>query len=309
MSSITVTPVGYALGAEVTGIDLAQPLSKADFETILNAWHQHLILVFPDQHITPLQQIEFSRHFGQLDHHESQPFNRHPEHDDMMLITNKLVRGKPSQTKTAGQNWHTDLSYTIRPAKGTTLYCLEKPAVGGDTCFANMYLAYETLSDKMRQFLDTLEGVHDASLVASLDKRDPALTAEFKRLNPLVVHPAVRLHPGTNRKALYVNERVRNFLGMSEGESKAIIDYLCQYSIQPRFVYRHRWRLHDMIMWDNRCLTHLAVGDYDPAEPRHMLRTSLLGEYVGRLLNPPTDTAPAQAASQDLAVAISNAHD
>ena len=309
MSSITVTPVGYALGAEVTGIDLAQPLSKADFETILNAWHQHLILVFPDQHITPLQQIEFSRHFGQLDHHESQPFNRHPEHDDMMLITNKLVRGKPSQTKTAGQNWHTDLSYTVRPAKGTTLYCLEKPAVGGDTCFANMYLAYETLSDKMRQFLDTLEGVHDASLVASLDKRDPALTAEFKRLNPLVVHPAVRLHPGTNRKALYVNERVRNFLGMSEGESKAIIDYLCQYSIQPRFVYRHRWRLHDMIMWDNRCLTHLAVGDYDPAEPRHMLRTSLLGEYVGRLLNPPTDTAPAQAASQDLAVAISNAHD
>jgi len=309
MSSITVTPVGYALGAEVTGIDLAQPLSKADFETILNAWHQHLILVFPDQHITPLQQIEFSRHFGQLDHHESQPFNRHPEHDDMMLITNKLVRGKPSQTKTAGQNWHTDLSYTIRPAKGTTLYCLEKPAVGGDTCFANMYLAYETLSDKMRQFLDTLEGVHDASLVASLDKRDPALTAEFKRLNPLVVHPAVRLHPGTNRKALYVNERVRNFLGMSEGESKAIIDYLCQYSIQPRFVYRHRWRLHDMIMWDNRCLTHLAVGDYDPAEPRHMLRTSLLGEYVGRLLNPPADAAPTQTASQDLAVAISNAHD
>jgi len=310
MSGITVTPVGYALGAEVTGIDLAQPMSKADAQAVLDAWHRHLILVFPDQRITPRQQIDFSRHFGDLDRHESQPFNRHPEYDEMMLITNKLVRGKPSQTKTAGQNWHTDLSYTIRPAKGTTLYCLEKPPVGGDTLFANMYLAYETLSDKMRQFLDGLEGVHDASLVASLDKRDPALTAEFKRLNPLVIHPAVRTHPGTGRRALYVNQRVRNFLGMSEGESRAIIDYLCEYSVQPRFVYRHRWRLNDLIMWDNRCLTHLAVGDYDPAEPRHMLRTSFLGEYVGRLLNPGdgvATAAPAQA--QDLAVALSNAHD
>lgn len=311
MSGITVTPVGYALGAEVTGIDLAQPMSQEDAKAVLEAWHKHLILVFPNQHISPQQQIDFSRHFGDLDQHESQPFNRHPEYDEIMLITNKLVRGRPSQTKTAGQNWHTDLSYNVRPAKGTTLYCLEKPSVGGDTCFANMYLAYETLSDKMRQFLDGLEAVHDASLVASLDKRDPALTAEFKRLNPLVVHPAVRLHPGTNRRALYVNQRVRNFLGMSEGESKAIIDYLCEYAIQPRFVYRHRWRLNDLIMWDNRCLTHLAVGDYDPAEPRHMLRTSLLGEYVGRLLNPADDpalTAPAAKAA-DMAVAISNAHD
>ncbi|HEX4329133.1 MAG TPA: TauD/TfdA family dioxygenase [Burkholderiales bacterium] len=310
MPGITVTPVGYALGAEVTGIDLAQPMSKADAQAVLEAWHKHLILVFPDQHITPQQQIDFSRHFGALDQHESQPFNRHPEYDEVMLITNKLVRGKPSQTKTAGQNWHTDLSYTIRPAKGTTLYCVEKPTVGGDTLFANMYLAYETLSDKMRQFLDGLEGVHDASLVASLDKRDPALTAEFKRLNPLVIHPAVRTHPGTNRRALYVNQRVRNFLGMSEGESRAIIDYLCDYAVQPRFVYRHRWRLNDMIMWDNRCLTHLAVGDYDPAESRHMTRTSLLGEYVGRLLNPadaPAAQTPAQA--RDLAAAISDAHD
>ncbi len=311
MSGITVTPAGYALGAEVTGIDLAQPLARADFEAIQEAWHQHLVLIFPDQHMTPGQQIEFSRHFGKLDQHESQPFNRHPEHDEMMLITNQLVRGKPSQTKTAGQNWHTDLSYTLRPAKGTTLYCVQKPGVGGDTMFANMYLAYETLSDKMRAFLDTLEGVHDAGLVASLDQRDPALTAEFKRLNPLVVHPAVRLHPGTRRKALYVNQRVRNFLGMSEGESRAIIDYLCAHSVSPRFVYRHRWRLNDMVMWDNRCLTHLAVGDYDPAEPRHMLRTSLLGEYVGRLLNPPADAAPAPAikAGDAVAVAISNLHD
>jgi taurine dioxygenase len=104
---------------------------------------------------------------------------------------------------------------------------------------------------------------------------------------------------------------VRNFLGMSEGESRAIIDYLCEYSVQPRFVYRHRWRLHDLIMWDNRCLTHLAVGDYDPAEPRHMLRTSLLGEYEGRLLNPADApaTQSAQKSPQDLAVALSNAHD
>lgn len=310
MTDISVVPVGYAVGAEVTGIDLADPIDRSTLDSILRVWHKHLVVIFPDQHINPQQLIAFSQNFGTLDRQDSQPYNRHPDHDEILLITNKSVRGRPSETRNAGQNWHSDMSYTLRPAKGTTLYCIEKPSVGGDTQFANMYLAYETLSEKLRNFLDTLEGIHDVSLIEGMDKRDPVLTAEFRRLNPLVIHPAVRVHPDTGRKALYVNERVRQFVGMSEAESKPLVKFLCERSTSPRFVYRHRWRVNDVVMWDNRCLTHLAVGDYDPSESRHMLRTTCFGDHVGRLANPGAP-APnkADATSRDLAVALGNLHD
>ena len=134
------------------------------------------------------------------------------------------------------------------------MHCIEKPSVGGDTLFANMYLAYETLSPKLRDFLDGLEGVHDASLIEGLDKRGPDVVAEFKSKNPPVVHPAVRLHPESGRKALYVNERVRHFVGLNEAESRPLIKFLCEHSVAPRLVYRHYWSVGDFVMWDNRCL-------------------------------------------------------
>jgi taurine dioxygenase len=148
----------------------------------------------------------------------------------------------------------------------------------------------------MREFLDTLEGVHDVSLVEGLDKRGPEVANEFRRLNPPVVHPAVRLHPESGRKALYVNERVRNFLGLSEAESKPIVKFLCEHAVQPRHTYRHYWSVGDLVMWDNRCTVHLAVGDDDPAEIRHMIRTSGMGDYYGRYLDP--EAAAAQMKSR-----------
>jgi taurine dioxygenase len=202
------------------------------------------------------------------------------------------------------------MSYTLRPAKGTTLYCIEKPKVGGDTMFANMYVAYETLSEKLRNFLDTLDAVHDVSLIEGMNKRDPVLAAEFRRLNPPVIHPAVRVHPETGRKALYVNERVRQFVGMTEEESRPLIRFLCEYSTSPRFVYRHRWRANDIVMWDNRCLIHVAVGDYDPSEARHMLRTTCFGDHYGRLEVPtPACAATPETIQHDMAVALGNMHD
>ena len=280
MSDITVTPVGYALGAKVTGIDLAQPISEAQIRELNAAWVKHLVLVFPGQSLDPSRLIAFSRHFGELDNYESQPFNRHPDFDEVMLLSNRRVNGKLLPGASGGQNWHTDLSYTIRPAQSTMLYCVEKPSIGGDTMFANMYLAYETLSPKLREFLDGLEAVHDVSLINA--KREPEIVAEFKRLNPPVVHPAVRTHPDSGRKALYVNNRVRQFVGLTEAESRPLIQFLCEHSVTPRFVYRHQWQTGDLVIWDNRCLTHLAVGDFDPNEIRHMIRTSILGEYYGR---------------------------
>jgi len=258
-----------------------------NLEAIRKAWLEHLVLVFPEQKLSPESLVAFTRNFGELDDYATQTFNRHPEIKEVFVLSNKKqASGKPFPTYNSGQNWHTDLSYTLRPAKGTAVYCVEKPSVGGDTMFANMYLAYERLSPKMREFLDGLEAVHDASLIEGLDKRGPEIANEFRRLNPPVVHPAVRVHQESGRKALYINERVRTFLGLSEAESKPIVKFLCEHSVQPRHTYRHYWSLGDLVMWDNRCLVHLAVGDYDPAEIRHMIRTSCMGDYVGRYLEP-----------------------
>jgi taurine dioxygenase len=307
MPEISVQPVGYALGAQVTGVDLSRPLSKEQVAAIQAAWVKHLVLVFPGQKLDPESLMAFSRNFGQLDNYESQPFNRHPEHDEVFLLSNKPVNGRVPPGASGGQNWHTDLSYTLRPAKGTMVYCIERPSVGGDTMFANMYQAYETLSPVLRDFLDGLEGVHDVNLITA--KRAPEIVAEFARLNPPVVHPAVRLHPESGRKALYVNARVRKFVGMTEAESAPIIKFLCDHSVSPRYVYRHRWTVQDLVIWDNRCLTHLAVGDYDPTEIRHMIRTSCMGEYYGRLEDPAAAAPAKQRTSEDLAVSISSMHD
>lgn len=310
MSAIQVEQVGFACGARIVGADLSRPLSEADLKVVRDAWLKHLVLVFPEQEITPVQLVAFSRHFGELEDYESQPFNRHPDINEVMVLTNKRTNGKPSPTYNAGQNWHTDLSYTIRPAKGTTLYCIEKPSVGGDTMFANMYAAYETLSPKLQSFIDGLEAIHDASLIQGLEKRDPAVVSEYKRLNPPVIHPAVRTHPESGRKALYINERVRQFVGLNEAESKPLIRFLCDHSVASRFVYRHYWGVKDVVMWDNRCLTHLAVGDYDASESRHMIRTSGKGEHLGRLV---ADAKPEEARpalkSVSIAAGVAALHD
>jgi taurine dioxygenase len=310
MSKLHVEPIGHALGARVTGIDLTRPLDEHRLLELHKAWVEHLVLVFPNQHLDPEKLIAFSRHFGELDNYESQPFNRHPGFDEVMLLSNRPVNGKILPGASGGQNWHTDLSYTVRPAKSTMLYCVEKPRIGGDTMFANMYLAYETLSPKLQAFLDGLEGVHDVSLISA--KRAPEIVAEFKRLNPPVVHPAVRVHPDSGRKALYVNDRVRQFVGMTEAESKPIIRYLCEHSVLPRFVYRHVWSVNDFVIWDNRCLTHLAVGDFDPKEIRHMIRTSIMGDYFGRLENEasaPVASVKGPDHADRLAAGVSSLHD
>jgi taurine dioxygenase len=286
MADISIDRIGFACGARVTGLDLATPLAPEGLARIHRAWLEHLVLVFPGQTLDPLKLVEFTRHFGVLDDYASQPFNRHPDIDEVMVLTNKFTNGQPSKTFNAGQNWHTDLSYTLRPAKGTSVYCMEKPSVGGDTMFANMYAAYEALSPKMRDFLDGLEAIHDASLIEGLERRGPEVAAAFRRLNPPVIHPAVRLHPESGKRALYVNERVRQFVGLSEAESKPLVKFLCEHAVSPRFVYRHYWSVGDLVMWDNRCLVHLAVGDYDPREIRHMIRTSSMGDYYGRLADP-----------------------
>ncbi|NYT24398.1 TauD/TfdA family dioxygenase [Alcaligenaceae bacterium] len=285
MTSPVITPLGYAAGASVAGADLRRPLEEDAMKTITSAWHKHLMLVFPDQRLSPKELIDFTSQFGQVERNDNVPYYRHPEHPEVLLISNKTTNGKPSQTRNTGRNWHADLTYTDRPAKGSVLMCQEKPEVGGDTMFANLYMAYETLSPTIRKFIDTLEAVHDITLIKGFSRRDPEQIKEMTRLNPPIAHPVVPVHPETGKKLLFISERIRNFVGMTEEESKPLLDFLNGHATSPEFVYRHRWSVNDVIMWDNRATLHIALPDFDQSQSRHMLRCSLLGEHSGYVID------------------------
>lgn len=290
---LKIRRLSNALGAEVQDIDLAAPLSEATVAALRDAFHQHLVLLFRDQDLTPEQHIAFSRLFGDLDVH---PFSRYnlPGYPEVLQITNHEINGKLSETRNTGRQWHSDLSFTTRPALGSLLYCKEVPEVGGNTMFTNMYMAYETLSPGLRNVLDGLWAVHDMSMGKDIANRDAAFMAEMKIKNPPVAQPVVRVHPETKRKALYVSEMVTShFDGMTFDESRPLLQYLYAHSVEPEFTYRHQWKPHDLLMWDNRCTMHLAVADFEHSSPRHMLRTQISGERLGRVVGQAPDRSAA----------------
>jgi taurine dioxygenase len=273
------------LGAEVKGVDLRKPLPEAELRDIRRAWNDHLVLLFRGQELSPEEHIAFSRNFGDLDRHEALPRYRHPDHPEIFMVTNRQVDGKPSATRNTGRQWHNDLSYTTRPATGALLHCRECPPVGGDTMFANMYEAFETLSSPMQRFLEPLWAVHDIMGSRDLRTRDPAQIAELRKINPPVAQPAVRIHPETGRKALNVHEMMcTHFVGMTREESQPILQFLHEHSTRHENVYRHMWRVDDLLLWDNRCTLHIALADYEHTSPRHMLRTTILGDKVGQVV-------------------------
>ncbi len=284
-SQIAATPLGYALGARIDGVDIRTRPDAATVAAIEALWHEHHLIVFRGQRVEPNGILNFASAFGPLDDHASTPAYRHPEIPELLQVTNREQNGKPSETRNTGRNWHSDYSYTSRPAGGSMLYCDTRPPVGGDTMFANMARAYETLSPKLRSIVDDLEAVYDISLTAGIGDRDPAKTAEVKRLNPPIAHPAVRTHAKSGRRALYVSERVSYFAGMTVRESRPLIDFLCQHATQPENVYRHQWQEGDLVCWDNRTTMHMALADFDQSEPRHMLRATLIGEPSGYVIS------------------------
>ncbi|MGK2900850.1 MAG: TauD/TfdA dioxygenase family protein [Burkholderiaceae bacterium] len=289
--AIKIRPLSHALGAELSGVDLSKPVDAATRAEIHKAWLDHLVIVFRGQELTPERQIAFGHMFGELDDHKAVPFYRHPEHPEIYLITNKKIGGKESQTKDTGRLWHSDHSFTTRPTTATMLYCREIPPVGGTTMFANMYMAYETLSPGLRAVLDKLEAVHSLEHYTSHNPyfgvRDQAQVAKMHELSPPVAQPVVRVHPETGRKALFVSEgQTSRFVGMSQEESNGLLQYLFAHSVKPEFTYRHTWNVRDMLMWDNRCAMHLALADYSHEHTRHMHRLTVLGTPSGRFLQP-----------------------
>ena len=281
--ALKLRPLSYSLGAEVCGVDASRNMSEQEFGEIYRAFLDHGILLLRNQKLTREQHIEFSRRFGELDNHDSLPRDRHPQYPELLMVTNEpKPDGSPSDSKYTGRQWHSDLSFTLVPSLGSLLRCYTAPPVGGDTLFANMYAAYDALSDGMQKLIAGLHGIHQSGTrkIAN-DTTGMTRAAEQKRINPPIAQPVVRGHPETGRKALYIGEKVNRFDGMTEEESRPLIDYLCRHATRHEYVYRHQWQPNDVVVWDNRCTMHCALGDFDETQLRHMERTTVLGTPSG----------------------------
>ena len=269
------------LGAEVLGLDLSKPLGVNDFARIHRAQLDHHVLVFRDQRITPEQHIAFSRLFGPLQTHVLHQFAL-AGHPEMLIVSNIVENGKPIGLGDAGHFWHSDLSYKERPSLGSLLHAQELPAQGGDTLFANMHLAWDALPSRLRGKVEGLRAEHTyLARYAELQARSPwrpNLTQEqIAEVTP-VVHPVVRTHPETGRKALFVSEHfTTRIVGLPEDESRALLNELFAHSVRSEFVYRHQWLEQDLVFWDNRSLMHLAAGTPDHLR-RKLYRTTIEGD-------------------------------
>ena len=279
--SINVRRLGHALGAEISGVDLRKELSNSEFDTIHQAFLDHHVLLFRKQPINATQHAAFSRRFGPLDQNEGRDPTRYvPGEREVVYVVNKP---EAPTARLNGEDWHSDNSHLETAAMASLLRCLDLPGVGGDTMFCNMYLAYEQLSDGMKKMLEPLYGVHmQGSDIVAVQNGTKTL-AEV----PTAAHPIVRVHPETGRKSLYMNRQVRVIEGWSVDESRVLINFLTDKATRPQNVYRHVWQEEDLVMWDNRCLLHMALGDFDRSKVRHMQRTTIHAHPTGHRYDGP----------------------
>jgi len=277
MTDFTVNPLSPVLGAEMIGADLAADLDDDSFAAIRDAWLEaDGIMVFRDQELTPDDHIAFSRRLGPLEKHVLETYLL-PGYPEIYRVSNKVKDGVPQGREKAGTYWHSDLSYMNPPALASLLYGLEVPPSGGDTMFCSLYAAYDALSDTMKSILEGLAAVHDFGFASRGVFRAEQATQSQLDATPAVEHPVVRTHPETGRKVLFVNPGfTSHIVGIHPSESRALLDFLFAHATQPEFIYRHRWRKNDLVMWDNRCTMHYAVADYDGIGERYMHRTTVM---------------------------------
>jgi taurine dioxygenase len=275
--NFTVNPLSPALGAEIIGLDLAAELGEDAFAELRKAWlNAGGVAVVRDQTQTPEQHIAFSKRFGVLEEHVLAKYLL-PGHPEIYRVSNKVRNGEPQGREKAGTYWHSDLSYMRPPALASLLYAIEIPPTGGDTMFASMTAAHDALSPAMREMIAGLSAVHDFGYASRSVFKGERATADQLDAAPAVTHPVVKIHPETGRAALYVNPGFTSHItGLAPDESKAILDFLFRHSTRPEFIYRHRWQLHDLVIWDNRCTMHYAVADYDAVGERYMHRTTVM---------------------------------
>ena len=271
---LKVQPIAGALGAEIAGVDLGAELSDATIAELRQALLDHLVIFFRNQALPPARFLALARHFGTPIEY---PFVKGIEGFPEIINVAKLEH----ETVNFGGVWHADTTYLQEPPMATLLVAREVPEAGGDTLFANQYLAYETLSEQLRSLLAGLQGVSSSAKADASRTREDRIrsdgSAEARRL--LVAnHPAVRTHPETGRKALYVNRaHTVSFAGMTEAESAPLLEFLFRHQIRPEFTCRFRWTPGALAIWDNRCAQHYAVNDY-AGHRRIMQRITLAGD-------------------------------
>jgi len=273
-TGLKVRRIAPYLGAEVTGIDLTHPLNQATVAAIRAAHAEHEVLVFPNQKIGSEDLKRFGRYFGDLSVH---PFSTNAE-DTPELIVYDNKEGNPPR---ATDLWHSDEMFRERPPMGTALCAKIVPELGGDTCFCSMTAAYEALSDKMQSFLSGLEAINDFKIFKTLfseSEEDQRRLHEYELLYPKAIHPVVRVHPITGRKAIYVSRSFTVAIkGLEEIESAMLLDRLYRLNSMLEIQYRHRWEPDMLVFWDNRSVQHAAVHDYYP-QRRLMERVTIEGD-------------------------------
>jgi len=273
-----IIPTGTAVGAEIRGVDLSKPLDAATFAAIDAAFNAHGVVFFRDQVLTPAQQMAFSRMFGEIERNMFSESWSVPGEPNIVVVSNITKDGKLIGAKRAGEAWHSDMCYTPRPPRGSMLYAQEVPELFGmtlgDTCFASAAAAYDALPDA------TKRQIADLKVIFSFRGRKRSYPVSEEQMNryPDVQHPLVRTHPATGRKCLYVmRDDSTGIAGMHQDEAEALIAALADHIVRPEFVYRHRWRKGDVLMWDNCTVQHKAIQDYDLPQRRLMHRTTMGG--------------------------------
>jgi alpha-ketoglutarate-dependent taurine dioxygenase len=275
---IQVRKLADALGAEIGGIDLSRPLAASEVAALRAAWLEHLVIRIREQELSNEQVLAFSRCFGELDAPGPNPYGRPflPDHPEMNVISNIKVDGVPIGGLGDGEAiWHADMTYVDSPPMAAVLYALELPPTGGDTYWANMYAAYETLPPELRQRIAGLRAVHDATYNSAGLMRKGYREVSDPRAAPGARHALVRTHPETGRQSLFLGRRRNSYIeGLALAESEELLDALWAHATQPRFTFRQEWRVGDVVMWDNRCTLHRRDA-FDPAARRLLHRTQI----------------------------------
>ncbi len=290
--TVTVKPTGAALGADIEGVDLAQPLPPASVGMIKQAWSDHLVLRFRGQHLDDDQLMRFSALFGELDlapviaaarvkvpGEERYVDTAEEGQRYVSIISNIIENGVAIGALGAYEAiWHTDMSYNPEPPIGSALYSLEVPPAGGDTGFANMNLAYDTLPDGLRQRVEGGLCRHDSSRNSAGELRRGMSEVTDPRQAPGADHPIIRTHPVTRRKALFLGRRRNAYIqGLDLADSEVLLDALWAHATRPGLTWYQQWRVGDLILWDNRCVMHRRDA-FDPGTRRVMHRTQVKGD-------------------------------
>ncbi len=289
MSKLWIQPTGGALAADVYGVDLSQPMDDATFKQVADAWAQHLVLRFSGQKLTDDQLMKFSARFGELDRVPipTAGFDRvNSDVDDKARDWVAVISSVKKNGKAIGGLgsyelvWHTDMSYNDLPPRASLLYALEVPPDGGNTGYLNMYAAYETLPENLKRAVEGRTCIHDSSRNSAGELRQGFQRTTDVTRTPGAVHPLVRLHPVTKRKALFLGRRPGAYIhGLSVPESEKLLDAIWEHATQPRFAWYQKWRIGDLVLWDNRCVMHRRDA-FDESLRRLMHRTQIVGERV-----------------------------